>query len=159
MPLVSRFLKDDPALQACLVSDPAHVVPGARGPHVGRIQTAMIILDGATIAESELATETYGPSTAAAVLAYKRSRSIINPAYQTSADNIVGKMTIKAIDDELEARQEQTSARRPERCGVNCQVHAGRGLKLPPGRGRLPPGFGQGTEKIADFSKVTIARV
>ena len=36
-----------------------------------------------------------------AVLNYKRARSIINYAYQTQADAIVGNMTIAALDDEV----------------------------------------------------------
>ena len=43
----------------------------------------------------------YGPSTAAAVLAFKTRRNIINRAYQTKADNIVGRMTIAALDAEM----------------------------------------------------------
>jgi hypothetical protein len=43
----------------------------------------------------------YGHRTAAAVLAYKRARNIVNHKYQTQADNIVGKMTIAAFDREL----------------------------------------------------------
>ena len=40
-------------------------------------------------------------ATAAAVVAYKRTRKIINYKYQTEADDIVGKMTIAALDREL----------------------------------------------------------
>ena len=38
---------------------------------------------------------------AAAVLAYKKKRNIINWSYQQQADNIVGKMTIAALDAEI----------------------------------------------------------
>jgi hypothetical protein len=48
---------------------------------------------------SELEQSLYGPSTASAVLAYKQSRDIINRSYQTQADDIVGKMTMRALDD------------------------------------------------------------
>jgi hypothetical protein len=34
-------------------------------------------------------------------LAYKTKRKIVNRAYQSQADNIVGKMTIRSLDDEL----------------------------------------------------------
>jgi hypothetical protein len=54
-----------------------------------------------TIDISELHEGRYGPSTAAAVLAFKRKRQIINYSYQTKADDIVGKMTIAAMDREL----------------------------------------------------------
>jgi hypothetical protein len=46
-------------------------------------------------------TLTYGPSTAAAVLKFKKKRRIINTSYQQHEDDIVGRMTIKAMDDEL----------------------------------------------------------
>jgi hypothetical protein len=45
--------------------------------------------------------QTYGSSTANGVLNYKRKRGIINRTYQTQADNIVGKMTIAALDAEM----------------------------------------------------------
>ncbi len=47
----------------------------------------------------------YGAKTAAAVLAYKQKRNIVNRAYQTTADNVVGKMTVVAIDKELLASE------------------------------------------------------
>jgi hypothetical protein len=47
----------------------------------------------------------YGASTAAAVLAFKRQRHVINTSYQTQADNIVGKMTIAAMDREVLSRE------------------------------------------------------
>jgi hypothetical protein len=40
-------------------------------------------------------------------LRYKTSRQIINRAYQSTPDNIVGKMTIKSLDTELLARQDR----------------------------------------------------
>lgn len=44
----------------------------------------------------------YGPSTAKAVLAYKKKkRKIINHAYQSAADDIVDLLTINHMDDEL----------------------------------------------------------
>ncbi|MBR0692713.1 peptidoglycan-binding protein [Bradyrhizobium lablabi] len=102
MALQSTLFKNDAKLQACLVSDPAHVVPGARGEHVAKIQIALKALDDAEISAGELSTKTYGPSTAAAVLSYKKKRSIINFSYQTQADNIVGKMTIASLDREMQ---------------------------------------------------------
>src|SRR3954451_23428917 len=47
----------------------------------------------------ELAQSRYGRETAAAGLKYKRSLDIINRSYQKQADNIVGRMTIKSLDD------------------------------------------------------------
>ncbi len=110
MALQSQLLRNDSKLEAAAVSDPAHIVPGARGEHVRKIQLALIQLDGAAIA----ADGSYGPGTAAAVLAYKRKRNIVNRAYQTQADNIVGKMTIDRLDQELLA-SEQSNDRTP-RC-------------------------------------------
>jgi hypothetical protein len=101
MPLQSDLLKNDPALEACLVNDSAHVVPGAQGDHVSKLQTALSLVDGAAIDSGELAARRYGPSTASAVLAYKKKRGIVNFSYQTQADNIVGKMTIASLDREL----------------------------------------------------------
>lgn len=101
MPLVSLLLKDEPRLQACLVNDTAHVVPGATGRHVGLIQKVLLVLEKAPISAGELRSSLYGSTTTAAVLAYKRKRNIVNRAYQTTADNIVGKMTIAKMDNEL----------------------------------------------------------
>ena len=101
MPLQSKLFKDDQKLQACLVNDAAHVTPGAKGDHVSKIQKAIDALGDKVIDASEVSTKTYGPSTAAAVLAYKKKRNIINFSYQTQADNIVGKMTIATLDREM----------------------------------------------------------
>lgn len=101
MPLQSQLFRGDVKLEAAATSDPAHIVPGDRGEHVRKIQLALIQLDNATIqADSQ-----YGPATAAAVLAYKRKRGIINRSYQTQPDNIVGKMTMAALDQELLAKE------------------------------------------------------
>jgi hypothetical protein len=101
VPLVSKLFRGDSKLQACLVNHAAHVTQGAQGDHVGKIQTALFILDGSIIDNGELAANKYGPSTADAVLAYKTKRRIINLSYQTRPDNIVGKMTIAALDKEM----------------------------------------------------------
>ena len=85
MPLQSQLFQGDQKLEAAAVSDPDHITQGARGEHVTKIQTALILLDNAKIA----ADGQYGPATAAAVLAYKKKRNIINPSYQTQADEIV----------------------------------------------------------------------
>jgi peptidoglycan hydrolase-like protein with peptidoglycan-binding domain len=105
MALVSNLFKDNKRLQSCLVSDPAHVTPGSTGEHVSLIQLALLDIEDAAIDQAEVAAKRYGPSTAAAVLAFKKKRKIINPAYQSSADNIVGKMTIAALDKEMFGRQ------------------------------------------------------
>jgi peptidoglycan hydrolase-like protein with peptidoglycan-binding domain len=101
VPLQSKIFRGDRALDACLVDDKAHIVEGSRGPHVRKLQQALAVLDGALIGLDEVSSELYGPNTAAAVLSYKRARKIINFSYQTTADNIVGKMTIATLDREM----------------------------------------------------------
>jgi peptidoglycan hydrolase-like protein with peptidoglycan-binding domain len=101
MALTAFIFKDDKALEAAAVSNPAHILEGHSGPHVGKIQEALIMLDGAVISNDERLAKFYGPSTSKAVLNYKTKRKIINKAYQSTADAIVGIMTMKALDDEL----------------------------------------------------------
>jgi peptidoglycan hydrolase-like protein with peptidoglycan-binding domain len=101
MSLQSKLFRGDPKLEAAAVSNPAHIVPGAAGPHVAKIQQALIQLDGTVIAGNELAASSYGPSTADAVLSYKKKRDIVNRSYQTQADNIVGIMTMAVLDREM----------------------------------------------------------
>lgn len=115
MPLQSITLRGDARLQKCLISDPHHVTPGSRGEHVGLIQKCILVLEHGRIGPDELRTRTYGPSTAAAVLAYKRARQIINRTYQHQADNIVGRMTIARLDEEI-AKVERASTHL-DRCG------------------------------------------
>lgn len=109
MSLQSTLFKGDPKLEACAVVDAAHVVPGATGPHVSKIQEALLRLDGAGIAAGERGESRYGLSTAAAVLKYKRARRLINFPYQAQADNIVGKMTVTSLDNELFALERRTA--------------------------------------------------
>src|SRR5262245_15893821 len=97
MALQSTLFRGDPKLEAAATSDSAHITPGSSGPHVAKIQAALNEVD-----EAHLDVDgKYGPATSAAVLSFKRSRNIVNRAYQTQADNIVGKMTIVALDQEL----------------------------------------------------------
>ena len=115
MPLISNLFKDNQRLQACLVSDPAHVTPESTGEHVRLIQFALLDIEDAPIAQTELDAQRYGPTTAAAVLAFKKKRNIINRAYQSSPDNVVGKMTINALDKAMYERQ-YTPRSRDGRC-------------------------------------------
>jgi len=101
MPLQSKLFQGDRALNACLVEDAAHLTIGAAGDHVSKLHTALLALDDLPVAVTELNAKRYGPSTAAAVLAFKKRRAIINISYQKDADNIVGKMTIAAMDREM----------------------------------------------------------
>lgn len=95
----------NPKLEACATSDPAHIMRGAKGDHVQKIQIALKELDNLNIDAAELADKKYGQSTADAVLAFKKKRNIINPAYQTQEDDIVGKMTIATLDKEMLAKE------------------------------------------------------
>jgi lysozyme family protein len=103
MPLQSQAFRDDPKLQAASRDAAAHITPGAIGPHVAKIQHALNVLNAANLEEDG----NYGRKTAAAVLAYKRRRNIVNTAYQTTADDIVGVMTISALDREMLALENQ----------------------------------------------------
>jgi hypothetical protein len=117
MALSSRLFRGNRALEACAVQDSAHVLLGATGDHVARIQFALFDLDGLTIDRTELVDQRYGRSTAAAVLAYKKKRKIINPSYQTAADDIVGKMTIASLDKEM--RVHELRPKPPGECGIS----------------------------------------
>lgn len=105
MALRSNLFSGDAALEGAATVANRHIMRGAAGPHVGKIQIALVILDGASIAQGERDATRYGASTAAAVLAYKQAREIINHAYQAQADDIVGVMTMKSLDDEMLAQQ------------------------------------------------------
>jgi hypothetical protein len=101
MPLKSKHFRGNARLEACLVSNSQHVVPGSRGDHVGKIQEALILLGAGVINAAEVSSQHYGTTTQNAVLGYKTKRKIINNTYQNSADNIVGIMTIERLDLEL----------------------------------------------------------
>lgn len=105
MALQSQLFGGDPKLEAAALFDSAHIVPGASGPHVGKIQTALVSLDGASIDVDSA----YGDATAAAVLAYKQKRNIVNRSYQTQADNIVGRMTMAALDREMVQKESEAN--------------------------------------------------
>ncbi len=97
----SQLFRGDRRLAAALVDDSKHIAKGDRGSHVSKIQCAVLMLEGAQIPGGELQARLYGPGTARAVLGYKKARKIINFAYQTKADDIAGKMTVRALDDEM----------------------------------------------------------
>jgi hypothetical protein len=101
MGLQSKSFKDDPKLEACLVSDPAHIFRGATGDHVRKIQDALIKTDGASIDRNELDRKFYGNSTAQAVLNFKTNRKRLIRNYKGEFDDIVGVKTIRALDLEL----------------------------------------------------------
>ena len=117
--LVSKLLSGDPRLLKCAVEDASHVTEGQKGPFVRLIQLALTITDDANIAGGELTSSSYGPSTKAAVLAYKTKRRIINFSYQTQPDAIVGKMTITSLDLEVAARERRNEAMGAGRPGAD----------------------------------------
>ena len=105
MTLRSRLFAGDRRLEACLVDDKAHLTRGTSGDFVSKVHTALFLVDGLNVDATELRTQVYGSSTAAAVLAYKRKRHIVNPAYQQTEDDIVGKMTVASLDSEVALRE------------------------------------------------------
>lgn len=105
MALTSNLFKRNTQLQACAREDPAHVTHGHVGEHVAKIQFSLFAIDRLSIDRTELVAQRYGKSTAAAVLAYKKKRGIINRSYQRVADNIVGKMTIASLDKDMRLRE------------------------------------------------------
>jgi len=92
-------------LERCLLKDSEHITPGSRGEHVHKIQIALNRLSEGPGRENFNLKEdgVNGPKTAAAVKAYKNapSRRILQPSQKT-ADDIVGKRTIKSLDDEMD---------------------------------------------------------
>lgn len=101
-------------LERCLLRDPDHITPGSRGEHVRKIQIALNRLSKGSGRENFNLKEDgiYGSDTAAAVKEYKNapSRRILQPSQKT-ADDIVGKRTIKSLDDEMDIiENEITSA-------------------------------------------------
>jgi hypothetical protein len=78
MPLRSDLFRDDVQLNACLEFDQAHVLLGAVGNHVLKIQMALETLDHAVIDPNEKLTKTYGATTTAAVVHFKTVRGIPN---------------------------------------------------------------------------------
>lgn len=101
MPLKSRLFAGDPKLEAAAVSHTAHIQRGAVGPHVRKIQRALLEIDGPEISGDERTRQLFGASTENAVLSFKKRRSIINQTYQNTADPIVGIMTMNELDREM----------------------------------------------------------
>ncbi len=99
MALQSQLFRGDSKLEAAAFSDPAHLLQGASGPHVAKIQQALIQLDRAAVAPDGI----FGPGTAAAVGVFKQKRQILNT--QGRIDTIVGKKTMAALDAEMLAKE------------------------------------------------------
>jgi hypothetical protein len=132
MAFKSSLFSNDPRHSACQSNDAAHYTKGLSGTHIADVQAVLNLLDDLFIEPAERSAQIYGPSTAAAVLAFKRKRKIINTSYQASEDDIVGKMTITALDDELAAFEAKARLRSTGRCVRS----DGRG---PPARRRITP--------------------
>lgn len=125
MALISKLFTSPPdaKLEHCRVNDAGHVALNAnnKGPHVGKIQQALLMIAGMDRALAEVtsrqefakeqASQTYGQATAAAVLKYKQDRKIINASYQKTADNLVGKMTIVSLDQSVALIEAAAQAR------------------------------------------------
>jgi hypothetical protein len=101
--LHSDLFAGNERLERCAVNHAYHVTPGSAGDFVSKIQEALVILNQAILIGTDVSSQTYGQSTADAVLDYKTDRGIINRAYQTAPDNIVGIMTINTMDTEMAA--------------------------------------------------------
>ncbi len=95
--MISALFSGCTRIQSASEIDAAHIAVGDRGEWVARVQTALNWLEGSSIAVDGV----FGEQTKAAILAFKTKRRIINAAYQTSADAIVGKRTVKALDEEV----------------------------------------------------------
>ena len=119
MSFQSRLFRGDPKLEAAAVSNPAHIVPGAIGDHVVKIQHALLVLGNVGIEPAEREERRYGPSTANAVLSFKKERNIVNRSYQAQSDNIVGVMTLAALDKEMRESESRPRSVRTIACGVD----------------------------------------
>lgn len=125
MALLSDLLNGAPRLEACLTDDSAHLMEGTVGSDVAKVQLALLVVDGLCVQPDEERAQRYGPSTAAAVLAFKTKRQIINYRYQTKPDNIVGKMTIAALDQELLRKQALPKPCNQTYCGNDHRISSG----------------------------------
>jgi hypothetical protein len=103
---------------------------------VSRIQTALYITDGLSVSADELKRGYYGESTASAVLAFKTKRRIINYSYETKVDNIVGKMTIAALDNEVLLKEILPRPLIDRRCYAMRIACSGREVYGQPGGGK-----------------------
>jgi peptidoglycan hydrolase-like protein with peptidoglycan-binding domain len=121
MALRSKYFRGDPQLESASRENRFHILMGAQGLHVEKIQQALMLCDESNVEASEIASRTYGPSTAAAVLRFKKKRNIVNRSYQTQADAIVGIYTIQALDNEMFALECSVRSE-----GVCCRLCAGR---------------------------------
>src|SRR5262249_28257783 len=96
-------IPEDRKLEACLVDDSKHIGPGENdsSEQVEKIQLALETIIGVDL-KSERGR--YGPLTVAAVKKYKNEhRPPILQPWQKTADQYVGKRTIRHLDDDMSA--------------------------------------------------------
>jgi hypothetical protein len=106
--LVSQLFRDNRRLQDCLKIPQQHIVPGSQGEHVGLIQQALMRLGVAVVGPGEISAKRFGDDTVKGVRRFKGPpRNIINRAYQSAPDDIVGQMTIEQLDNEMDALERQ----------------------------------------------------
>lgn len=110
----SQYFAGDSRLEKC-ANNPAYDIRTPQsGAHVAKIHSALNIIRDAVrnghslpappaIAQIEIANKNYSASTAKSIKQYKKDRNIINYAYQQDADDIIGVMTIRYLDEELAA--------------------------------------------------------
>jgi len=140
--LQSELFRGNDKLERCAKINADHLKKGATGDAVSKIQEALVMLTNAIIIGDDIATQSYGDSTADAVLAYKGPpRNIINQSYQSAPDNIVGIMTIDRMDKDMAALEAKIpgmieSARLAafQRTFAAFMLVAGVGPSPPPGR-------------------------
>jgi peptidoglycan hydrolase-like protein with peptidoglycan-binding domain len=147
MALQSQLFRGDSKLEAAAASDPAHILPGANGPHVGKIQQALIQLDGAAIAQDSV----YGPDTAAAVANFKRNQEPPLLNFAGTIDDIVGRKTMAALDAGMVAKEQGGGLRLGFGLGGN--LLGGLGLGLPQDIFVLLDGTGNRNEEGARLPK------
>lgn len=109
----SEHFKGNDLIQACADKPMMHIQFGAQGDHVALIQSALkqirerafkgdpFDVPPAIAADPDINKKKFDISTRNCIQTYKNDRSIINYSYQTSADPIVGQMTIKRLDEEM----------------------------------------------------------
>lgn len=119
-------------LSACLANDAQHITPGQKGEHVRAIQSALAAI-GKLRPELGLPANqdppgTFGPGTVKLVHQYKMQNHIVRPGQPL--DDIVGRMTITQIDDDLLGdKPEPDPPPSPEVLGAG-------GIQIGPGHGR-----------------------
>jgi len=151
MPLLSKLFRGDTRLEACLINDSAHITPGTKGPFVNKIQRAIAQLGGDIVSQNEVDSQTYGPSTTSSVLNFKRQNKIVNFIYQSTADNIVGKMTIAFLDSRLS----QLDAAGKRRCDCGDPIGS---ANRPLQKASIKSSFGANSAALVSSPSQVIAR-